>query len=295
MDYRILRNLFQTMGLSTSTTSSSAANPWWIGAPTKLVNKAVHVPGKADAKAFEPGSTLTLPVYTLTFEIPSDDSSFTGKAKKHDTLRLDLGDVVKMVIPGYKPKSYSMSALRKDQNEFDITIKIYPNGRASGYLDKLVVGDTIGSFGIQKGKVRHIPPQKTPFVVGLIAYGVGITEAWPIAKAELEDHGEADKVVLLWASRTKADTFWTDEIKDYQKRYPEKFRLVNIFSRENVEGSLHGRIDSSVLKDVFKSDNDDDQNEGLRFLSVGTKPMMRLTDDMLNDIGFPMSRHSLLG
>ena len=301
MLYRRLSNIFartivsfQVMGLGTST-SSSAANPWWTGAPTKLVNKSILVPGKAVTEALEPGSTLHLPVYTLTFEIPDDDSSiFTGKAKRHDTLRIDLGDIVKMVIPGYKPKSYSVSALRKDQNEFDITIKIYPNGRASGYLDRLVIGDTIRSFGLQKGKVRQTPGScQTPFVVGLIAYGVGITEAWPIAKAELEEHGEADKVVLLWASRTKMDTFWNDEMKDYQNRHPDKFQLVHIFSRENVPGCLHGRIDSGVLANVFKRDGDN-KNEGLRFLSVGTKRMMKLTDEMLEEIGFPMPRHALL-
>lgn len=276
-------------------------NPWWVGAPTKLLSKAVLVPGKADIKAFEANSTLTLPVYTLTFEIPSDDSIFTGKAKRHDTLRMDLGDVVKMVIPGYKPKSYSMSALRKHENEFDITIKVYPDGRASGYLDQLAVGDTIGSFGMRKGKLRQTPTNSSPFVVGLIAYGVGITEAWPIAKAELDDHREADKVILLWASRTKADTFWNQEMEDYQRKYPDKFQLVHIFSRETVEGCLYGRVDSSVLAKVFKTNNDDDNkncnvvnNQELRFLSVGTKQMMKRTDEMLEEIGFPMSQHSLL-
>merc|ERR1711862_53355 len=183
------------------------------------------------------------------------------------------------------------SALRKDQNEFDITIKVYPNGRASGYLDRLAVGDTIGSFGLQKGKIRQTPGSGKPFVVGLIAYGVGITEAWPIAKAELEEHGEADKVILLWASRTKSDTFWNDEMEGYQKKYPDRFQLVHIFSRETVPGCLHGRIDSSVLASVFKKDNN---NEGLRLLSVGTKPMMRMTDEMLEEIGFPISRYALL-
>merc|ERR1712206_51466 len=99
----------------------------------------------------------------------------------HKSIRIDMGDVVKMVIPGYKPKSYSVSAMRP--GEFDVTFKVYPNGRASGFLDRLQVGDTIGSFGMRKGKTRQAP--KDGGIVGLIAYGVGITEAWPMAKAEL--------------------------------------------------------------------------------------------------------------
>jgi hypothetical protein len=69
---------------------------------------------------------------------PASDSPLTGNAIPLASLRMDMGDVVKMVIPGYKPKSYFVTALR--DAEFDITIKVYPNGRASGFL---TVGDSI--------------------------------------------------------------------------------------------------------------------------------------------------------
>jgi NAD(P)H-flavin reductase len=65
--------------------------------------------------------------------------------------------------------------------------------------------------------------------------------------------------------------------------------MVNTFSREQVEGSLHGRVDSQVLREVFR-----EADEDARFLSVGTKPMMKQTSQMLEDIGFPMPRHALL-
>jgi hypothetical protein len=183
--------IFKTItAISTVMTGES---PWWMGAPTKLLKKTTLVQGTADVAALQPNTTANLPVYTLTFEIPKN-VSFSGKARPHSTVRMDLGDVVKMVIPGYKPKSYSVSAL--GDNEFDITFKVYPNGRASGFLDRLQEGDSINSFGIHCGKTR-----RSGSFVGLIAYGVGITEAWPIARAELEK-GDAQKVVLLWTSRT---------------------------------------------------------------------------------------------
>eukprot|EP00548_Thalassiothrix_antarctica_P014734 CAMPEP_0194177662 /NCGR_PEP_ID=MMETSP0154-20130528/11380_1 /TAXON_ID=1049557 /ORGANISM="Thalassiothrix antarctica, Strain L6-D1" /LENGTH=289 /DNA_ID=CAMNT_0038892307 /DNA_START=107 /DNA_END=973 /DNA_ORIENTATION=+ len=288
--------------MSTTSLKNNNTNPWWIGVPTKLVQKTTLVPGTATVEAFNSDSILTLPVYTLTFEIPCDEYAFTGKAKRHDRLRIDLGDIVKMVIPGYKPKSYSMSALRlqggdesKDENctgEFDVTFKVYPNGRASGYLDSLRVGDEISSFGLHKNKIRHKPLDSSS-IVGLVAYGVGITEAWPIAKAELDDYNNNEsKVVLLWSSRTTKDTFWNDEISEYQQKYPNKFVLVQIFSREKVHGCLYGRINLDVLRKVFKEDNEAD--DGSRFLSVGTKPMMAMTDRMLEEIGFPIPKHALL-
>ena len=244
---------------------------WWTGVPTTLLRKEVMVPR----------SDHSLPVYTLTFRIPEyDTEAFTGAAIHHSKLRLDLGDVVKMVIPNYKPKSYSISALRDD--EFDITIKVYPNGRASGPLDRLKIGDSINSFG--KSVSRRRNPGK---YVGIICFGVGITEGIPVARAELK---AGMFVKLLWASRTASDTFWKDEIQALHEEFPDKFELVNIFSREEREGSLHGRINPDVLKTVFQPASAEDA----RFLSVGTKEMMRQTEEMLMSIGYSLPHNLLL-
>ena len=250
--------------------------PWWVGVPTKLLKKQTLV--KADPKVGR------LAVHTLTFEIPPKNATFTGRAKSPSEIRIDLGDVVKMVIPNYKPKSYSVSALR--ENEFDVTFKAY-NGRASGYLDRLKVGDVTNTFGLSAGRIRN--PGKN---VGIIAYGVGITEALPVAQAELEKYDDANEVVLLWASRTSDDTFWHDGIEKLKAKYPTKFKVVHILSREDRrdEGALYGRITPDILKQVFQPTN---RNEA-RFLSVGTKAMMRMTDDMLSEIGYDMPRNALL-
>jgi len=249
----------------------STDTPWWVGVPTKLINKKTLV---------ESGENR-LPVHTLTFEIPKN-GTFSGRAQPHSNVRLELGDVVKMVIPNYKPKSYSMSALRHD--EFDVTLKVYPNGRASGFLDRLEIGQPINSFGLTKGKVRNIGDY-----VGIVAYGVGITEGLPVARAELEK-GDAETVVLLWASRTMNDTFWHDDIEDLKKKYPSRFEIVHILSREQKEGCLHGRINSEVLKKVFNPKD----SEQARFLSVGTKEMMRMTDGYLNEIAYSMPKNELI-
>ena len=253
--------------------SASTEKPWWEGVPTKLMRKKTLVSAGKDR----------LPVHTLTFGIPKG-GNFSGKARPHTDVRLDMGDVVKMVIPGYKPKSYSMSALRKEEGEFDITVKIYPNGRASGYLDRLKVGDEIGSFGIVKKRSRN--PGK---YVGIICFGVGITEGIPVAQAECEK-GDAEKVIILWASRTNADTFWHEELQHLKETFAGKFELVHILSREKNESCLYGRINPSVLTQVF----DFQSPSEARFLSVGTKEMMKQTDNMLEEIGFHLPENLLL-
>jgi len=245
--------------------------PWWMGVPTKLIKKTTLIAAASDH----------LPVYTLTFAIPKD-ATFTGRAKPHSQVRIDLGDVVKMVIPNYKPKSYSMSALR--ENEFDVTLKVYPNGRASGFLDRLKIGDEINTFGISAKRSRN-----PGAFVGIIAYGVGMTEGLPIAKAELEK-GDAKRVVLLWASRTSNDTFWNKDIASLSEKYPEKFQMVHILSREKREGCLHGRVNSNVLQQVFQPTDKQDA----RFLSVGTKEMMRMTDGYFAESNYHMPKNHLI-
>lgn len=269
------------------------------GVPTRLLRKKTLIVGEDEqppdadeTPARPPINKIRLPVHTLTFAIPRDAvmvSNTTGDGKSVvpiQKLRIDLGDVVKMVIPSYKPKSYSVSDLRVEKVEFDVTFKAYPNGRASGCLDRLKVGDCIHTFG--KSANRRRQPGK---FVGIVMYGVGITEGLPVARAELEK-GDAETVVLLWASRTMEDTFWWGELKALQRQYPDKFQLRLILSRQKREGCLHGRIDAGVLAQVFETGGYNKKEA--RFLSVGTKEMMRMTDGWLAEIGFTMPQHALL-
>ena len=116
-----------------------------------------------------------------------------------------------------------------------------------------------------------------------------MTEGLPIAQAELEK-GDAQRVVLLWASRTWEDTFWHEELAALTTHYPEQFELVHILSREHREGCLHGRVNPAVLQDVFQPTD----RETARFLSVGTKEMMRMTDGYFATNNFAMPKHHLI-
>merc|ERR1739844_465959 len=110
-----------------------------------------------------------------------------------------------------------MSAERPD--EFDITFKVYPGGRASGFLDRLQLGETVDVF--RKGRKVRSPG---PFV-GIVAYGVGITEALPIARAELLK-SDAKRVVLLWSARTYGDMFWHEELQELTAVHGDRFHFT---------------------------------------------------------------------
>eukprot|EP00441_Pelagodinium_beii_P022646 CAMPEP_0197661040 /NCGR_PEP_ID=MMETSP1338-20131121/51211_1 /TAXON_ID=43686 ORGANISM="Pelagodinium beii, Strain RCC1491" /NCGR_SAMPLE_ID=MMETSP1338 /ASSEMBLY_ACC=CAM_ASM_000754 /LENGTH=263 /DNA_ID=CAMNT_0043238515 /DNA_START=141 /DNA_END=929 /DNA_ORIENTATION=- len=254
----------------------------WGALPVRLLKKTCLVEA----------SSGCLPVYTLTFSNPPGSTSLG--------VRTDHGDVVKVCVPeDYRPilknhyshsqfpqaQSYSMSAERP--GEFDVTFKVYPGGHCSGYLDSVQVGETIEVF--KRGRALQRRPGKH---VGIIAYGVGIAEAFPVAKAELEKK-DAEHVKLLWASKTMGDTFWHEQFSAACQRYPGRFSIATILSSEQQEGFLHGRINGQTLSDVFDAswrtahgeENEADRDR-VRFLVVGTKKMMDDTEMMLRQLGY---------
>ena len=106
------------------------------------------------------------------------------------------------------------------------------------------VGDTLDCFVHRKGK-RTSRERRAGSHVALIAYGVGITEILPMAATELAKP-EAEQVRLLWASRTRGDTFWRDQIAALEEAYPERFSFAEIISRDpgyaERAGALQGRV-----------------------------------------------------
>lgn len=108
-------------------------------------------------------------------------------------------------------------------------------------------------------------------------------------------------VILLWASRTMADTFWHDKLEALCKEHTTRFKWVNILSREKNGQTLQGRINPSVLQEVFDGSwqtgagmENEQLRPNVRFLSIGTKPMMNQTDAWWHQIGYPMPKHKLL-
>ena len=222
------------------------------------------------------------PVYTLTFALPEDAPEALG-------VRIDVGDVIKVKVParaatGGGPKSYSMSAARPADREFDLTYKLYPGGVCSGYLDSIQIGETMECFG--RGSKERVAGSH----VGIIAYGVGITEAFPVTAAELSKP-DAKAVTLLWASKRYADKFWLNSIEELEATYPDRFTFKTILSREEREGSLRGRINKDTLQSVFLDEwGTDTDKEDVRWLSVGTKPMMADCYSHLRELGFDASK-----
>ena len=218
----------------------------------------------------------TLSVHRLTFALEGNSSLVSfGFDMGH-------GDFVQVRPPGHvKARSYSPTSPGTRVGSFDIVVKEYPGGRVSGFLAQLQVGDVAEIAG--PAPVPWLSHQLNPSTqIGMVAFGVGITEALPVARAQLGRLDTIDTLTLLWACRRHADTFWEQEVASLTAQYPQRLRVVRAFSREQRPGYEHGRVDQDMLARVFDSFS----RGTARFLVVGTKQMKRDTSARLAHLGF---------
>mmetsp|Transcript_32389 Transcript_32389/g.102850 ORF Transcript_32389/g.102850 Transcript_32389/m.102850 type:complete len:281 (-) Transcript_32389:24-866(-) len=241
--------------------------------PFKLFSKVTLVEGDARSP----------PVRRFTFELPANTSlSSLG-------FDLGLGSFVKVSPPRGLARPYSPTSDVNRLGSFDLTVKIYPGGNVSGFLDRLLVGESALCSG--PGPVPWIRMCRRGGGIGfgLVAFGVGITEIFEIAKAELT-RSACQRVLLLWANRSWSDVFDVETINAVASASGGRLQIIHLLSREQREGCLQGRISVEVLKEAFAPLLDGSLDKAaLRFLAVGTRGMKVHTAQCLSELGFTSS------
>lgn len=125
-----------------------------------------------------------------------------------------------------------------------IGVREVAGGRISGWLVRDVrPGDVVevlppaGAFTADLGAPgRHV----------LIAAGSGITPVLSIAASVLADG--ASQVTLIYGNRRTDSVMFADELADLKDRYPARFELLHVLSREPREADvLSGRLDSERI------------------------------------------------
>mmetsp|Transcript_5370 Transcript_5370/g.8318 ORF Transcript_5370/g.8318 Transcript_5370/m.8318 type:complete len:272 (+) Transcript_5370:274-1089(+) len=219
-------------------------------------------------------------VRRLRFKLPE------GAALGIDTHK---GEVVKIKRKRIgKARSYCVTSARDQVGYFDIVVKVYGDRNGiSAYLGSLGPGESalfthlgFGPWGGTKIRKRISPPSG---FLGTISYGIGITKILPVLREELKSP-TLKKAILLWANRSTLDLTLEDEVETLVKQYgSDRLEVKHIFSREEgIPGTLHGRINEDVLKQVFAQFDQADS----RFLVVGSKAMMKNTYKELTKSGF---------
>ena len=191
---------------------------------------------------------LTEESVAVTFAVPPElRDDFAFEPGQHLTLRATIrGEEVR--------QSYSICQSRHDGGRVG-TLRVaaarVPEGRMSTWInDVLAPGDVVdvmtplGSFtcATQPSGIRHHVA---------IAAGSGITPVISLLSTALEEE-PASRVTLLYGNRKTSSIMFLEELEDLKNRYPGRFHLVNVLSREAQDVELFsGRLDGERLERIF--------------------------------------------
>ena len=191
---------------------------------------------------------LTDDSVAITFDVPDElAEAYAHTAGQHVAI------VAPQLADGIR-RSYSICTAA-GSGELTVGVKVLPDGAFSGYArdtlqpgDELEVLSPVGRFG-----PRDLDPDGPARTVVGIAAGSGITPVLSIAATVLEQEPQS-RVTLLYGNRTSRSVMFTEEIEDLKDRYPDRFQLLHLLSREpgGVE-LLSGRLDGARLKQLLDS------------------------------------------
>uniref|UniRef100_A0A7S2BEY5 Oxidoreductase FAD/NAD(P)-binding domain-containing protein n=1 Tax=Alexandrium andersonii TaxID=327968 RepID=A0A7S2BEY5_9DINO len=161
----------------------------------------------------------------------------------------------------------------------------------SRWLDTVPVGDSVPMvwpWPAPLPESRRNPGRR----VGLVAYGIGITELYRVAASELRDPA-VQEVALLYVTRTADEQeVLRPELEELAAAHPGRFRLEGLLTHERVDGFRSGRLHTALLSEVFPWA--DGERENVRFLPAGTHQMMEVAMHKLESLGYERETYLLI-
>ncbi|GGU27941.1 2Fe-2S iron-sulfur cluster-binding protein [Streptomyces lavendofoliae] len=125
-----------------------------------------------------------------------------------------------------------------------VGIRLVEGGEFSTYaLKELQVGDMVE---VMEPMGRFLLPPRPGHFAAVVG-GSGITPVLSMASTLLAREPEA-RFCLVRSDRTAASTMFLEEVADLKDRYPGRFQLVTVLSREEQQSGLpSGRLDQERL------------------------------------------------
>ncbi|WP_028847730.1 MULTISPECIES: 1,2-phenylacetyl-CoA epoxidase subunit PaaE [Thermocrispum] len=192
--------------------------------------------------------------------------------------------IVRRVIDGVEERrNYSICAPAGAKPR--IGVRQIPDGLFSTWLvhqvrpgDRIDVSTPTGSF---------TPDVDVPAHHVLIVAGSGITPALSIAASVLE-HPETT-VTMLYGNRRTSTVMFADELADLKDRYPQRFTLIHVLSREPRDVELFsGRLDADRVRAIMPLLGGTDQAD--HWWLCGPFGMVTDIQQMLRSEGVPRER-----
>lgn len=220
---------------------------------------------------------------TKTFKlVPDPDSTRKSlayfRAGQYLSLKVNVNGVI--ITRPYSISSSPMDALK---GFYEITIKKAEDGFLTDYVwDNWKIGTKI--IGSEpSGHFYYDNLRDLKNVIG-IGGGSGITPFRSMAKQIAE--GKLDlKLTVIYGSSEENDIIFYDELKELEKQYPDKIKLVIVLSCEKItlEGCEQGFITADIIKKYADINNSS-------FFICGPQIMYNFVDKEIEQLNLPPKR-----
>ncbi|MFD7085146.1 2Fe-2S iron-sulfur cluster-binding protein [Streptomyces sp. NPDC002181] len=192
---------------------------------------------------------LTDDSVALTLRVPEELSGeYLHAPGQHLTLRrrtpegTEVRRTYSICSPAPDPAGPGPAALR-------VGVRLVEGGEFSTFAHKEIAAGDVLDVMVPAGRFV-LEPAAAPAGghYAAIVGGSGITPVLSIAASVLAARPDA-RFCLVRSDRTAASTMFLDEVADLKDRFPDRFQLVTVLSREEQEAGLpSGRLDEERLK-----------------------------------------------
>ncbi len=184
----------------------------------------------------------------VAFAVPEElREEYAFAPGQHLTLRASIGgeDV---------RQSYSICQARSDAGgptRLRVASQVVEGGRMSTWLNTVVrAGDAVDVMTPMGSFTCPVRPELARHHVA-VAAGSGITPVLSLVTTVLAEEPRS-QVTLLFGNRSTSSMMFLEELEDLKNRYPGRFQLVTVLSREPQEVELlHGRLDRERLARIL--------------------------------------------
>jgi ring-1,2-phenylacetyl-CoA epoxidase subunit PaaE len=187
---------------------------------------------------------LTAESVEVTFDVPPE---------LHDEYDYLAGQYVALraTVDGHElRRSYSICR-PPTIGRISVGIKRDIGGRFSTWANsELKAGDRIDVMSPQGTFTTALPDLDRAHIVG-IAAGSGITPLMSVAHTVLDGSGSS-RFTLVYTNKSTLDVMFLEELADLKDRYPARFAIHHVLSREQRAAPLlSGRIDAEKLSTML--------------------------------------------
>ncbi|WP_029282634.1 ferredoxin--NADP reductase [Pedobacter sp. R20-19] len=184
---------------------------------------------------------------------PGDNITFQFEEVDQAYPEYLAGQFVSLVFEGKNRevrRSYSFNSSPDVDEPLAITVKRVENGEISRFLHhKTAVNDVLFAQEPQ-GLFSYLPNEYVERDLFLFAAGVGITPLFSILKTALVIERNS-LITLVYSNRSKEDALFYNELLEWQSRYPERLKIVWIFS--NSKNLMTARLNKFYIEQLIKT------------------------------------------